>query len=210
MFQQLAFREIQFKYACEDGFALGPLTLRIHAGEILFIAGGNGSGKTTLMKLLCDLYAPSAGIVSIDQKVVNMARHRDLFAAVFNDVHLFDALYGLETVEPHQVQTLLIQMDLAQHIRLEGTRFSHQKLSAGQQKRLALIIAMLEDKPVYIFDEWAAGQDPRFRRYFYEELLPALRTRGKTILAATHDDRYYAVADRVLTMQYGQIIEGIS
>jgi len=108
------------------------------------------------------------------------------------------------------VQALLEQMDLTRVVQFEEQRFRHQPLSTGQQKRLALVTALLEDKPIYLFDEWAADQDPYFRRYFYEELLPALKGRGKTILAVTHDDRYFSVADRVITLQYGQITEELA
>ena len=85
-------------------------------------------------------------------------------------------------------------------------RFSTLDLSTGQRKRLAMVAALLDDKPIYIFDEWAADQDPGFRRYFYEGLLGELKARGKTVLAVTHDDRYFGVADRVVKRGEGGVV----
>lgn len=207
-FEQCTLQNITFSYPTEDGFTVGPVNMTINAGELLVIAGGNGSGKSTLMKLLCGLYAPSSGTYEINGQQVPMDEHGYLFSSVFSDAHLFDALYGIDRVDEQKVAELLERFELAHTTRLlEGQRFSHQDLSAGQKKRLALIVALLEDKPVYLFDEWAADQDPHFRRYFYETLLPELKDQGKTVILVSHDDQFFHVADRIFLMERGQLRE---
>ncbi len=204
-FRTIMLEKIGFAYEGEEGFALGPLDLRIQAGEILFIVGGNGSGKSTLMKLMCGLYVPSSGRITVDHVPVNMEDHRHLFSTVFTDFHLFDSLYGIEHDRRHSVDDLLDQFELSGKTRFSDGRFTKLDLSTGQKKRLAFIVAMLEDRPIYIFDEWAADQDPQFRRHFYVNLLPSLKARGKTIIAVTHDDNYFHIADRVVKLEYGKI-----
>ncbi|OQY58819.1 MAG: hypothetical protein B6245_09925 [Desulfobacteraceae bacterium 4572_88] len=208
-FEQLSLKNVLFAYREHDdtlGFSIGPLNLTVNAGELVFISGGNGSGKSTLMKLVTGLYPPTSGTVLIDGEQVNLSEHRHLFSAIFSDVHLFDALYGIEADEP-RIHDLLTQMELAHKVSHGDGRFSTLELSTGQRKRLALVVALLEDKPVYMFDEWAAEQDPRFRRYFYEDLLPSLKEQGKTVLVVTHDDRYYHLGDRVIVMEHGRITD---
>ena len=128
------------------------------------------------------------------------------FSAIFADFHLFRKLYGLFNVPKEAIQNLLTQFELEQKTALAGDHFTNLQLSTGQRKRLALIVALLEDRPIYIFDEWAADQDPEFRQYFYEQLIPALAARGKTIVAVTHDERYFHVAHRVVKMEFGRIV----
>ncbi len=204
---------VQFEYPEAEGvtpFAVGPINLTITPGEILFIVGGNGSGKSTLLRLLTGLYHPSRGLVRVHGTPVTsdgVAGYRALISAVFSDYHLFDRLYGLEDVPADRVTGLLREMDLDKKVDFVDGHFTTLELSNGQKKRLALIVALVEDRPVLVFDEWAADQDPAFRRHFYEDILPALKREGRTVIAATHDDRYFGVADRVLKLEYGQIIK---
>ncbi len=209
-FQMMSFEQICFEYTQADGsvgFSIGPLSLTVKSGEICFITGGNGSGKTTLMKLLTGLYAPSSGSIAIDNTPVSLTEYRYLFAAIFSDAHLFEGIYGVEALDDRKVNTLLLQMGLAGKTRWRNKRFTTLDLSAGQRKRLALVVALMEDKPVYVFDEWAADQAPDFRTYFYEDVLPSLRQQGKTIIVVSHDDRYYGIADQIIKMEYEQIID---
>jgi putative ATP-binding cassette transporter len=134
-----------------------------------------------------------------------MEQHRYLFSTIFTDFHLFDRFYGLSGVQPIQVQRLLELMALTYKVQYRDGRFSTRDLSGGQRKRLALITSLLEDKPIYLFDEWAAGQDPEFREYFYLTLLPQFQREGKTIVAITHDDQFFHVADRILKLDRGQL-----
>lgn len=211
-FQQIQLIDFEFHYTDPNGtpaFGIGPCDLEIKAHEILFIVGGNGSGKSTFLKLLTGLYYHDNGVLKLDDISVNVSNYQDyrnLFSIVFTDFHLFDRLYGLEDTEGSVVNELLRKMEIEDKTRFVEGRFSDINLSTGQKKRLALVAALLEDKPIYVFDEVAADQDPQFRRYFYETMLTDLKKQGKTIIIATHDDKYFHTADRILKMEYGQFI----
>jgi putative ATP-binding cassette transporter len=192
------------------GFSIGPLNLTINRGETIFLVGGNGSGKTTTLKLLTGLYVPQSGVIKVDHDVVgrqNVQRFRELFSTVFTQFHLFDRLYGLEHVDEARVNEILEELQLTGKTRFENGRFTTTELSTGQRKRLALAVCLLEGKDILVFDEWAADQDPHFRKYFYEQVLRRLKAQGITIIAATHDDRYWHLADRVIRMEYGVAVD---
>lgn len=211
--ESIVCRTLSYSYYDAEGkamFSVGPVDMEVRAGEILFLVGGNGSGKSTLLRLLVRLYEPRTGAMLWDGKLVdpsNLVEYRNLFSGIFSDFHLFDRLYGLGGVDPGTVDALLERMELSHKTVYADGRFSKLDLSTGQRKRLALMTTLLEDKPVWIFDEWAADQDPTFRRYFYEQLLPEWREQGKTLVVVTHDERYFHVADRVLAMEEGRIVE---
>ncbi|NUT84321.1 cyclic peptide export ABC transporter [Pseudomonas brassicacearum] len=200
----------------ESGFSLGPIDLTVQAGELIYIVGGNGCGKSTLAKILCGLYIPQDGEILLDGKPVTDAsrnEYRDLFSAVFSDFHLFNRLIGPDEEDgnPTLARKYLETLGLADKIKIEGLGYSTLKaLSYGQQKRLALVCAYMEDRSVYVLDEWAADQDPPFKKFFYEELLPDLKRRGKTVLIITHDDQYFQLADRIIKLSDGQIVSDIN
>jgi putative pyoverdin transport system ATP-binding/permease protein len=193
----------------DDRFRLGPVDLSLSRGELLFVVGGNGSGKTTLAKLLVGLYAPAAGEVRLNgRRVGDPEQYRQLFSAVFTDAYLFDRLLGRPaTGLDDGARDYLTCLGLGDKVRVDGGRFSTTELSHGQRKRLALLTAYLEDRPVYVFDEWAADQDPRFKEVFYTRLLPELKARGKAVLVVSHDEQYFHVADRVVRLDYGKLHE---
>lgn len=218
-FRSLTLRGVTHAYVHERDerlFRVGPIDLSFAPGEIVFLVGGNGSGKTTLAKLIAGLYAPETGVIEVDGARIDeasMPGYRERFSAVFNDFHLFDTLMGI--VDPakgsHQdvdarANALLAKLALDHKVRVEHGTFSTRALSTGQRKRLALVVAYLEDRPFYLFDEWAADQDPSFKAVFYEQLLPELRARGKAVLVITHDDRYFATADRIVKLENGAIV----
>lgn len=211
-FQRLELRRIVFQYpdrGTGSVFRLGPVDLELRAGEIVFLAGGNGSGKSTLLKVLTGLYHPQSGSVTLDGVLLthdNAAWYRSHFAAVFSEYHLFDRLYGLSGVPAERVTELLQRMRISDKTAYQNGRFTTLDLSQGQRKRLALLVALLEQRPILVLDEWAADQDPAFRKFFYEEMLPRLRAEGRTIVAATHDDRYFGCADRVVELEYGEFV----
>ena len=190
-------------------FTLGPLDLTFRPGELVFLVGGNGSGKTTLAKLLCGLYAPESGEIRMNNyPVTEQTRdwYRQHFSVVFSDFHLFESLLGIEEEGLDALAEGYIKLLHLQHkVRIEGGTFSTIELSHGQRKRLALLTSLLEDRPFYIFDEWAADQDPVFKQVFYMQFLPALKEKGKAVLVISHDDRYYYLADRLVKLDYGRV-----
>lgn len=210
--RRIELKGVTYSYFDRDGkalFTVGPCDLAVEAGGIYFIVGGNGSGKSTLVKLLTRLYEPQTGEILWDGQPVaisNVAEYRNLFSTIFADFHLFDRLYGMSGVAAEKVQALLDEMALSGKTKFEGQRFTTLDLSTGQRKRLAMVVALLEDRPVYVFDEWAADQDPEFRKRFYEEELPRLKADGRTVIVVTHDDRYFHVADTVVYMEEGRIL----
>ncbi|HTR88008.1 MAG TPA: cyclic peptide export ABC transporter [Reyranella sp.] len=211
-FRTIRLERISFHYEDAQGdvsFEVGPWDIELRRGEMVFLRGGNGSGKSTVLKLMCGLYRPMAGRITVDGVAVGHAtaqEYRELFSSVFTDFHLFDRLYGLDDVSPQDVRALIERMELSGKVDFVDGRFSTLDLSTGQRKRLAMIASLLENREVYVFDEWAADQDAHFRDVFYTELLPELKRLGKTIVAVTHDDRYWHVSDRLITLDLGEIV----
>lgn len=208
--EEIALRRVRDVYSGPEGFAIGPIDLMIRAGEILFIAGGNGSGKTTLAKVIAGLYEPSDGSVSIDGMTIdarNRDRYRQLISGVFARFHLFRQLFGVDLLESAgRAREWLQRLDLHREVRIEGGRFSTLDLSTGQRKRMALLVSMIDDRPICLFDEWAAEQDPPYREEFYTRILPELKARGKVVVVITHDDRYFDTGDHLVRMERGQIV----
>ncbi|UDQ78909.1 multidrug ABC transporter permease/ATP-binding protein [Erwinia rhapontici] len=209
--QTLELRNLMFHYG-DNGFHVGPVNMTLKRGELVFLIGGNGSGKSTLAMLLTGLYQPVSGDILLDGQVVeasSMESYRRLFSAVFTDVHLFDRLIDDQgqAIDPALVQNWLERLKMQDKIKLEGNRVLNLKLSKGQTKRLALLLATAEQRDILLLDEWAADQDPHFRRIFYRELLPWLQSLGKTVFAISHDDHYFLHADRLLEMRDGTLSE---
>ncbi len=211
-FREIELNNVIFTYQSpdrQDRFGVGPINLTIKRGETIFIVGGNGSGKTTLLKVLTTLYKADSGGIYIDDKPVDAANFhdfRELFSTIFYDFHLFAKLYGLAAVDQRKVDELLKLMEIDHKTTFTDGGFSRINLSTGQRKRLAMIVSMLEERPFYIFDEWAADQDPAFKDYFYNTLLQRLKEQGKTVIAVSHDDRYFDRADRIIKLEFGKIV----
>lgn len=205
-FESIQLRGVQFSYP-NSAFHLGPLDLEVHRGELVFIVGANGSGKTTLLKLLTGIYRPDTGRVELDGRQLcgrRWAEYRELFSVIFVDQHLFPRPYGLDVDGPARVEALLARFGLLGVVALRDGAWTTLDLSAGQRKRLAMVVALLEDRPVFVFDEWAAHQDPALRRVFYRELLPELKSAGRTVVAISHDGRFFDAADRRITLDAGR------
>ncbi|NJR75716.1 MAG: cyclic peptide export ABC transporter [Scytonema sp. CRU_2_7] len=190
-------------------FILGPIDLIFSPGELVFIVGGNGSGKSTLVKLITGLYIPESGTIRLGGERITDANrewYRQHFSVVFSDFYLFDRLLGFEGERiDKQTQHYLKQLQLDKKVQVKDGFFSSIALSQGQRKRLALLTAYLEDRPIYVFDEWAADQDPMFKQIFYTQLVPELKQRGKTILVISHDDHYFHLADRIVKLDSGKL-----
>ena len=193
----------------EQDFTLGPINLALHPGEVVFLVGGNGSGKTTLAKLITGLYAPDSGEIRLDGELItkqNRDDYRQRFSAIFSDFYLFESFFGFEDSSINVTATeYLVKLQLEHKVKIKDGALSSIDLSQGQRKRLALLTAYLEDRLIYLFDEWAADQDPFFKEVFYYQLLPELKARGKTAIVISHDDRYFKVADRIIKLDYGKL-----
>ncbi|MBA5237713.1 multidrug ABC transporter permease/ATP-binding protein [Pectobacterium aroidearum] len=209
--QTLELRDVVFRYN-DSGFEVGPINLVIKRGELVFLIGGNGSGKSTLAMLLTGLYTPVSGSLLLDNRPVTAetrADYQKLFSAIFTDFHLFGQMMGPQGTAPDTalVDSWLDRLNMRHKLTLEHHQVMNLQLSQGQRKRVALLLAVAEQRDILLLDEWAADQDPQFRRVFYLELLPQLRALGKTIVAISHDDHYFEHADRLLEMHQGTLSE---
>ncbi|MGA7490489.1 MAG: cyclic peptide export ABC transporter [Xanthobacteraceae bacterium] len=214
-FEKVEMRNVRFSYvdvSSEAVFQVGPIDFTLRSGDLVFITGGNGSGKSTFLKLLAGLYEPDSGEITLDGVRVDAGNrdvYRSLIAAIFVDYHLFRRLYGMADPDTVEVERLLTQFRLLDKTRIADREFSTLDLSGGQRKRLALIVSLLEKRPILLLDEWTADQDPDFRRKFYDELLPELQQAGATVVVITHDERYLDELDlpaRRLRMDEGRFV----
>lgn len=196
---------VEYRYSEDVGnFSVGPINYTFRSGEVVFITGGNGSGKSTLAKLICGLYIPVSGEVKLDGNPVEAIHLNELCTAIYGDYHLFDKLYGIDhNLKQDRIKEIMETLQLHNKTSINDGIFSTIRLSTGQRKRLALLVSYLEDKPICLFDEWAADQDPEFRSFFYKELLPELKLQQKCVIVISHDDHYFHVADRIIKMESG-------
>lgn len=213
---KISFDQVTYTHAPEktgDSFTLGPINLEINRGEVTFIVGGNGSGKSTLSKLLTLHNAPTEGRIKFDDVIINtdtIKSYRQIISSIYSDYFLFNRLLetGQQDIE-HEFNYYLAKLKLDGKVTITNGHFSSLSLSDGQRRRMALLVAYIEDKDIYLFDEWAADQDPAFKEYFYNDVLNELREKNKAVIVISHDDRYFHVADKVITMENGKIASSI-
>lgn len=210
---RLSLREVVYRY--EDsgerkGYVVGPIDLDIEKGQITFVVGGNGSGKSTLGKLVTLHYAAESGTVLFGDDPITdetLNTYRQQIGFIYSDYYLFEHLLGRGGPEvAAEVARYLKELGLDQKVSFDGSAFSTLHLSDGQRRRLALLVSFVEDKQLYLFDEWAADQDPMFKDTFYYKILPELKERGKAVVVVSHDDRYFHVADKLVYMENGRIV----
>ncbi|HSC43991.1 MAG TPA: cyclic peptide export ABC transporter [Candidatus Binatia bacterium] len=215
-FGKIEMRNIEFRYVdifSDVSFKIGPIDFDLQSGELVFITGGNGSGKSTFLRVLSGLYPADSGEILLDGVRIDentRDTYRNLMSAIFFDYHLFQRLYGIPKPAPGEVDRLLAQFRLGDKTGLTDGQFRTLDLSGGQRRRLALIVSLLEKRPILLLDEWTAEQDPEFRRKFYDELLPDMIKAGATIVVITHDDRYLDELNlpaRRIRMDEGRIVE---
>ncbi|HEY6251499.1 MAG TPA: cyclic peptide export ABC transporter [Candidatus Angelobacter sp.] len=212
--KSLELTNVEFSYLRDDGsgtFTVGPIDLKFKPSEVVFLTGGNGSGKTTLAKVLCGLYKPEHGDILLDGRAITddgRDNFRQYFSAVFADFYLFENLFGIEKANlDKRAAGHLREMQLDEKVQVKDGVISTLDLSQGQRKRLALLVAYMEDRPIVVLDEWAADQDAAFREVFYYQLLPEMKLMGKTVFVISHDERYYGIADRIVKLDTGRIVE---
>lgn len=211
-FRGLELAGLTFRYAstaARAGFAVGPVSVRFGRGELVFITGRNGSGKSTFLKMLTGLYAAQQGQIRVDGESVGpreLADYRALFGTIFVDNPLFARIHGMRPEDEPRAAALLAELGIAGKTAIEGGRVTRRDLSTGQKKRLAMALVRLRDRPILVFDEWAADQDPGFREYYYHHLLPALRDAGKLVIVVTHDDQHFDLADRTIHFEGGHAV----
>ena len=205
-------QDVKFAYDVDDPsekFGIGPINLQVKKGEIIYLIGGNGSGKTTFIKLLTGLYIPTGGRLEFKGHNIadeGMDQYRMHFAGVFTDYHLFNDLHHIDSqLMETEANTLLEMLEINHKVKVVDGKLSTTRLSYGQRKRLAMMVSILENKEIYIFDEWAANQDPYFKEIFYAKILPGLKEKGKTIVAISHDENYFKYADRIIKMLDGEL-----
>ncbi|HHP0357916.1 TPA: multidrug ABC transporter permease/ATP-binding protein [Campylobacter jejuni] len=207
--KKISFKNTQFAY--EENFHLNPVNIELKKGELVFLIGKNGSGKSTFCMLLTGLFKPSKGGIYVDDTLIddkNLDEYRSLISAVFSDFHLFTKTLNKENFASEEKIAFWLEfLELKDKTSVKDNELTLTKLSTGQKKRLAMLIALLEERDILVLDEWAADQDPVFRRFFYKKLLPLLKEQGKTIFAITHDDAYFDSADRIFLAQNGEISE---
>ena len=212
--QHIRFDKVCYHYTNADGspgFQVGPVDLTINKGEVTFIVGGNGSGKSTLSKMVTLHYVPESGGIYFGDEAItaeNLNSARQHIGSIYSDYYLFEQLHGVqgEGVQ-EQVDGYLQDLGLAEKVTFKDGKFSTLSLSDGQKRRLALVVAYMEDKDLYLFDEWAADQDPTFKEIFYHKILPGLKARGKAVVVISHDDRYFDVADQLIVMEEGKVAQ---
>lgn len=211
--ESVVLKDICYQYLDANGtpkFSIGPISYEFKKGFVYFIRGNNGCGKTSLIKVLTGLYQPTAGFIFVNnQRVISSTSrsYRNLFSAIFSDFYLFKRLYGFQDIDEGFIDELLRTLEIRDKVKIDLHEFSDLNLSTGQKKRLALLVSMLENRQIIILDEWAADQDPEFRKFFYESIIPKLKDEGKIIIAITHDDGYFDKADHLLLMENGLLTE---
>lgn len=208
--QSISINGLVYRYFNNHNFTLGPIDLTINRGELVFLVGSNGAGKTTLVKLLCGLLTPIQGGIYVDDETVcdsNRRQYRAMFSAVLSDFFLFDKILNRKAsaLDGKHAAELLEQLELGRVVSIDDGVLNTVNLSTGQRKRLAMLVACMEGRSILVLDEWAADQDPKFRKIFYEIILPKLKAKGITLIVISHDDRYFHVADRLISLEGGNI-----
>lgn len=208
--QNIKIKDINFNYT-HGKFSLKDVNLEIKRGEITFIIGKNGSGKSTLINLLCWLMRPSSGDIYLDSTKIderNLQSYQAKISAIFADFYLFSqTLSHNGFASQSEIDELLALLEIDKKVSVIDNKLSTTQLSTGQRKRLSLLIAILEHRSILILDEWAADQDPLFKRKFYKEILPFLQSKGISIIAVSHDDSYFDVATRIILVKDGFVRE---
>jgi ABC-type siderophore export system fused ATPase/permease subunit len=212
-FLSISLYDVSFRY--DDiyqrrTFKLGPVDFTLKRGEVVFVIGGNGSGKSTFINLFAGLVKPDSGDIYYNEQIVtkdDLWDYRGRIAPVFIHEYLLTQNYeDLELSSKNEKYIEYLKMFRLDAVMTPDLIFQNkEQLSKGQQRRIALILALMTSKQILILDEWAVEQDPEFKEYFYLSIIPYLKRNQFTIIAVTHDEKYFSCADRVIKFVDGQI-----
>lgn len=205
----ISLENVSFEYPVENPFRLENISLEVKQNEILIIKGYNGSGKTTLFNLIVGLYTPNSGAICFQGNSIskdNLKAYRSYFSCHFTDSPLFDNFNYLDLGNRDELNSIMNDLQLSSKTELdERNVLTKTDLSNGQKGRISLLRLLLENKRIYFFDEWAANQDIYFKEKFYTEIVPGLKAAGKTVILISHDDKFYNIADRIITIKNGKL-----
>ena len=219
---EFAFHDVSFSYPGTNIPVLEHVTLSFAVGEKTSLVGRNGAGKTTLIKLLCRLYEPTSGYITlngIDIRKYSYKEYTQAFSVVFQDFHLFslpldeNIAAGTE-IDEAALQSSLAKVGLTDHVqqlpqgvrtRLYNNNGSGVDLSGGEAQRTAIARALYKDAPFVILDEPTAALDPIAEAEIYEQF--SQMTAGKTAFYISHRMSSCKFCDRIIVLDHGRIAE---
>lgn len=219
---EFAFHDVSFSYPGTDLPVLEHVTLSFAVGEKTALVGRNGAGKTTLIKLLCRLYEPTSGYITlngIDIRKYSYKEYTQAFSVVFQDFHLFSLPLDENIAAGTEIDEAALQSSLAKvgltdrvqqlpqgvRTRLYNNNGSGVDLSGGEAQRTAIARALYKDAPFVILDEPTAALDPIAEAEIYEQF--SQMTAGKTAVYISHRMSSCKFCDRIIVLDHGRIAE---
>ena len=219
---EFAFHDVSFSYPGTNIPVLEHVTLSFAVGEKTALVGRNGAGKTTLIKLLCRLYEPTSGYITlngIDIRKYSYKEYTQAFSVVFQDFHLFSLPLDENIAAGTEIDEAALQSSLAKvgltecvqrlpqgtHTRLYNNNGAGVDLSGGEAQRTAIARALYKDAPFVILDEPTAALDPIAEAEIYEQF--SQMTAGKTAVYISHRMSSCKFCDRIIVLDHGRIAE---
>ena len=219
---EFAFHDVSFSYPGTNIPVLEHVTLSFAVGEKTALVGRNGAGKTTLIKLLCRLYEPTSGYITlngIDIRKYSYKEYTQAFSVVFQDFHLFSLPLDENIAAGTEIDEAALQSSLAKvgltecvqrlpqgtHTRLYNNNGTGVDLSGGEAQRTAIARALYKDAPFVILDEPTAALDPIAEAEIYEQF--SQMTAGKTAVYISHRMSSCKFCDRIIVLDHGRIAE---
>lgn len=219
---EFAFHDVSFSYPGTNIPVLEHVTLSFAVGEKTALVGRNGAGKTTLIKLLCRLYEPTSGYITlngIDIRKYSYKEYTQAFSVVFQDFHLFSLPLDENIAAGTEIDEAALQSSLAKvgltdrvqqlpqgvRTRLYNNNGSGVDLSGGEAQRTAIARALYKDAPFVILDEPTAALDPIAEAEIYKQF--SQMTAGKTAVYISHRMSSCKFCDRIIVLDHGRIAE---
>lgn len=219
---EFAFHDVSFSYPGANIPVLEHVTLSFAVGEKTALVGRNGAGKTTLIKLLCRLYEPTSGYITlngIDIRKYSYKEYTQAFSVVFQDFHLFSLPLDENIAAGTEIDEAALQSSLAKvgltdrvqqlpqgvRTRLYNNNGSGVDLSGGEAQRTAIARALYKDAPFVILDEPTAALDPIAEAEIYEQFSQMIS--GKTAVYISHRMSSCKFCDRIIVLDHGRIAE---